>query len=278
MGRYDDMDMSTQAGQVGRRADDSDWMDRAVRVGLVSYGIVHLIIAWLAVRLLFGNGGGSASSQGALHELAQNPVGKASLYVVAVGFLALVLWQGLEAAFGHRDVEGRKRVLKRVVSGAKVVLYGSLAVSAAKTAIGSSSSNGGTDGLTGRLMRMPGGPLLVGAVGVGTLVVAGFLAYRGLAEKFRSKLDAAGQTGKEGRAYVLCGKVGYVGKAVALAVVAVLFLYAAVTHDPKRSGGLDVALRTLLHQPFGGALLVLVALGFAGFGVFCFAWARHLDR
>jgi hypothetical protein len=272
------MRQSARAEQAGRRADDSVWMDRAVRVGLVSYGVVHLLIAWLALRLVFGGGGGSASSQGALHELAQSAVGRASLYVVAAGFVALVLWQGLEAVWGHRDEDGGKRVLKRLVSAGKVLLYGTLAVSAAKTAVGSSSGSGGTDGLTARLMRLPGGPLLVGLVGLGVLVVAGFLAYRGLAEEFRSKLDTAGQTGDDGRAYVLCGKVGYVGKAVALAIVGALFLYAAVTHDPQKSGGLDVALRKLLQEPFGGPGLALVAVGFACYGVFCFAWARHLDR
>jgi uncharacterized protein DUF1206 len=272
------MRQSARAEQAGRRADDSVWMDRAVRVGLVSYGVVHLLIAWLALRLVFGGGGGSASSQGALHELAQSAVGRASLYVVAAGFVALVLWQGLEAVWGHRDEDGGKRVLKRLVSAGKVLLYGTLALSAAKTAVGSSSGSGGTDGLTARLMRLPGGPLLVGLVGLGVLVVAGFLAYRGLAEEFRSKLDTAGQTGDDGRAYVLCGKVGYVGKAVALAIVGALFLYAAFTHDPQKSGGLDVALRKLLQEPFGGPGLALVAVGFACYGVFCFAWARHLDR
>jgi hypothetical protein len=277
-GRCRHMNVSVRAEQAGRRADDSEWMDRAVRVGLVSYGIVHLIIAWLALRLVFGDGGGSASQQGALQQLARSGVGRASLYVVAVGFLALVLWQGMEAVWGHRDEEGGKRVLKRVTSAAKVVLYASLAFSAFRTAVGSSSSSGGTDGVTAKLMRMPGGPVLVGAVGVGVLAVAGFLLYRGLAEKFRSKLETDGQTGNDGRVYVLCGKIGYVGKAAALAVVGALFLLAAFTGDPQRSGGLDVALRKLLQEPFGGPLLALVAIGFAGYGIFCFAWARHLDR
>ena len=269
--------MSAQAERAGRRADDSPWMDHAVRIGLVSYGVVHLIIGWLAVRLVFGESGGSASSKGALHQLAENDVGRVSLYVVAAGFVALVVWQGLEAVWGHRDEDGGKRVLKRLVSTAKVVLYATLAVSAFKTAVGS-SSGGGTDGMTARLMRMPGGQIIVGAVGVGVLVVAGFLLYRGLAEKFRSKLETDGQTGKDGRAYVLFGKVGYVGKAAALAIVGVLFLIAAVTHDPEKSGGLDEALRKLLQEPFGGPMLLLVALGFVCYGLFCFAWARHLDR
>ena len=272
------MDVSTRAEEAGRRADDSEWMDHAVRVGLVSYGIVHLIIAWLAIRLAFGDGGGNASSQGALHQLAESGVGRVSLYVVGAGFVALLVWQLLESVWGHRDEDGGKRVLKRVVSAGKVVLYGTLAISAFKTAGGSSSGNGGTDGLTARLLRMPGGPLIVGAVAVGILVVAGFLLYRGVAEKFRSKLESSGQSGSDGRAYILFGKAGYVSKAVALAIVGVLFLYASITHDPEKSGGLDEALRELLEKPFGAPMLVAVAIGFACYGVFCFAWARHLDR
>lgn len=272
------MDATVRAEQAGRRADDSDWMDHAVRIGLVSYGIVHLIIAWLALRLAFGDGGGSASSQGALQQVAKTGVGQVSLYVAALGFVALVVWQSLEAVWGHRDEDGGKRVRKRVVSGAKVVLYASLAYSSVRTAMGSSSGSGGTDGMTAKLMGLPGGQVIVGAVGLGVLVVAGFLAYRGLSESFRSKLEVGGQTGKDGRAYVLFGKVGYCAKGVALAVIGVLFLYAAVTHDPKKSAGLDQALHTMLEQPFGRPLLVLVALGFACYGVFAFAWARHLDR
>lgn len=272
------MDVSAEAEQAGRRADDSEWMDRAVRVGLVSYGVVHLLIAWLALRLAFGDQGGSASSQGALQQVAQSGLGRASLYVAGVGFLALVLWQALEAAFGHRDEDGGKRTLKRVTSGAKVVIYGSLAVSAFKTASGSSSKGGGTDGYTAKLMQAPGGPVLVGLVGLGVLVVAGFLAYRGWAEKFRSKLDVDGRTGRDGRAYVLAGKAGYLAKGVALAIIGVLFVYAAVTHDSKKSAGLDQALHKVLQQPFGAPILVLIALGLGCYGVFCFAWARHLDR
>ncbi len=272
------MDVTTQAEQAGRQADNSAWMDHAVRLGLVSYGVVHLLIAWLALRLAFGDSGGSASSQGALHQLGKTPPGLVSLYVVAVGFVALVVWQLLEAIWGHRDEEGATRLRKRLTSAAKAVLYGSLAVTAFKTATGSSSSNGGTDGLTARLMRLPAGPLLVGAVGVGVLAVAGFLMHRGVSEGFRSKLDSEGETGKDGRVYVLLGKAGYIGKSAALAVVGGLFLYAAVTHDPQKSAGLDQALHKVLQEPFGAPLLVVIALGFACFGLFCFAWARHLNR
>ena len=74
------------------------------------------------------------------------------------------------------------------------------------------------------------------------------------------------------------GRVGHVAKGIALGVVGGLFLYAAVTHEPDKSGGLDQALRTVLDQPFGPFLLGAMGLGFAAYGVFCLVKARYLDR
>lgn len=272
------MDTALRKHQIGRKADNSDLLDHAVRVGLVSYGVVHLLIAWLALQLAFGDRAGKASSSGALHQLAESGLGQASLYVVAAGFAALVVWQAFEAALGHRDEEGGKRTWKRVVSGAKVIIYATLGLSALKVATGSSSKGGGTDTWTAKLMSAPAGPVIVALVGVVVVCVGGALVWRGWKEKFRSKLDVDGRTGKDGRAYVLFGKAGYIAKGVALAIVGVLFLYAGLTHDPQKSGGLDTALTKLLDQPFGVPLLAVMAVGIACYGLFCFAWARHLDR
>lgn len=271
-------DVSAKADDLGRKADDSDLFDHAVRVGLVAYGIVHILIAWLAVQLAIGHGAGSASGSGALSELAQKPFGPVLLWIVGLGFFALVVWQLVEALLGHREEDGAKRVFKKATSAGKAIVYGTLGISALKIAIGSGSSGGGTDTLTSRLMSLPFGALLVGAVGVVILIIAGAHIYKGFTEDFRDKLKAKGIAGQSGRLYTGLGKVGYISKGLALAVVGGLFIYAAFTHDPNKSGGLDQALKTVLEQPFGAPLLILVALGLACYGLFCFAWARHLHR
>ena len=76
-------------------------------------------------------------------------------------------------------------------------------------------------------------------------------------------------------AAVATGQVGYVVKGLAYAIVGVLLVVAAATFDPGRSTGLDGALRTLAAQPFGEVALLVVALGFAVFGVFCFFQSRY---
>lgn len=256
----------------------SDWIDHAVRLGLVAFGLVHLVVAWLALQLAFGDRQGSASGSGAVRELAQQPFGEVLVWAVAVGMLLLVLWQLFEAAAGHRHLRNAARLRKRVGSAGKAIVYGYIAFSAVTIATGAGSSGGSTDSMTARLMDLPGGRLLVGLVGAVVIGIGGYLLWKGLTEKFCEDLTGEGQRGDTGTAYVWLGKVGYAAKGIALAVVGALFGYAAITHEAKRSGGLDQALQTVLEQPFGPLLLTAIAVGIGCFGVFCFAHARHLSR
>jgi hypothetical protein len=263
---------------TAEQVQDSKWMDHAIRAGLVAYGVVHLLVAWLAVQLAFGEKADSASNSGAMQYLAEQPLGGVLLWLIAVGMFFLVLWRLLEFGFGYRgESDDTKRWRKRATSLGKAVIYGALGVSAVRTATGS-GGGGGTDSTTAKLMDLPAGQWIVGAVGLAIIGYGISLVVRGWTEKFREHLDAQGQSGTDGSAYVKLGKAGYIAKGVAIAIVGGLFGYAAVTHDPKKSGGLDQALQTVLEQPFGQVLLVAIAIGIAAYGAFCFARAKHLSR
>ena len=99
----------TDAEQLGRDAERSDWLDHAVRAGLVAYGVVHLLIGWLAIQLALGNHSEEASAKGALSELAQQPFGKFLVWAVAIGLYLLVVWRILEAAAGWCRPPARTR-------------------------------------------------------------------------------------------------------------------------------------------------------------------------
>lgn len=258
---------------------DNDAFEGGVRIGLAAYGLVHLLVAYTALQLALGDHSGKASQQGALGRLAQSGLGQVGLMVVAAGFAVLVVWQAVEAVRGHRSSEGGKLVLKRLASAGKAVVYATLAFTATQKAFGAGSSGGGSrgqaDSMTAQLMSAPGGRYLVGAVGLGVIAVGVYLCYHGLAEKFVKRLDhEAGQADRRG-VIVTLGKVGHLAKGVALMVVGALFVTAAVQFQPKESGGLDQALRTLLQQPFGPYLVGAVALGLGAYGLYCLAWARH---
>lgn len=253
------------AQDVARDGDDHPWVRTAARVGMAAYGVVNLLIGWLALQLALGDHSGRASSSGALHELAQQPLGALLVWAVAVGMLLLVAWRVVEVVVDHEWG-----------SALKAVIYAAIGVTAVKVAVGD-GSKGGTDSWTASLMDAPAGQLLVGAVGLGILGYGGYQVYKGWTERFRDDLEAEATTGDLGSAYVWLGKVGYVAKGLAIGIVGGLFVWAALEHSAKKSGGLDVALQTVLEAPAGPVLLGLMALGIICYGVFSLARAKHLS-
>ncbi len=269
------------SGNKGREAQQSDVVDAMAVAGLIAYGVVHLLIGWLAVQLALGDREGGASSTGAVKQLAEQPYGQVLVWALAVGLALLTIWRLVEAVLGYRDEDDPKRLGHRLLSAGRAVIYAAIAVTAVGVATGSSSSGGGgggTDSMTASLMNNPGGQLLVGAVGVGIVAAGVGLLVSAWRESYLDNLDAEGRSGSTGTAYRWLGRAGHIAKGLSYMVVGGLFLYAAATHQAKKSGGLDQALRTVLEQPFGPILLGAIGFGFAAYGLFCFAQARYLDR
>lgn len=267
--------------QQAEAAANSSGMTTLAAVGLVALGLVHLLIGWLALQVAWGGGGEEqADAGGAFGTLAEQPLGTALLWVLAVGLVALALWQVSEAVWGHREItDDHKRLGKRVASGAKAVAYLVLAFSAGRTAAGGGSGSGSAEeGLTSRLLGAPAGQFLVGLLGVGIVVVGVYLVHKGATKRFLRDLEGHGTGGRTGGTVEWLGMVGHVAKGVAYAIVGVLFVTAAATRDAEESGGLDEALTTLREQPFGQWLLTAVALGLVAYGLYAFVWARAMRK
>src|SRR3954449_4201471 len=78
-------------------AGNSETLENLARVGLLAYGLVHVLVAWLAIELAwFGGNSKSADQSGAMSTLADSPVGKPLLWLIAVGLIALAVWQAAE--------------------------------------------------------------------------------------------------------------------------------------------------------------------------------------
>ncbi|MGN6252812.1 MAG: DUF1206 domain-containing protein [Marmoricola sp.] len=266
----------SEVQHAGRRAERSDTLDHAVRIGLVAYALVHLLLAYICFRLALGDGG-HASSAGAFRTLAAQPFGRWVLIAVAAGFVLMVVWRLLDGIFGHREYDGFSRWSRSAVDIGSGVTYAVLGLGALRTALGSASKPH-TRAWTAQLMDLPAGQVLLGAIGVGVAAIGVLMIWTGISGRTAEQLDSEGSSGDSGRAYLLVGGIGHVGKGGALMIVAGLLCYAAITHDPHRSGGLDVALHDLLGQPFGPWLLGAIGAGIGCFGLFCLIRARHLSH
>ncbi|GLZ45763.1 hypothetical protein Acsp06_19480 [Actinomycetospora sp. NBRC 106375] len=273
----------TQLSGVGRQDGEGEAPHRAIevlgRVGLAGYGLVHLLIGAIAVQIAV-RGGGQADQQGALSTLAAEPFGFALIVVIVIGLVAFGIWQIAAAATGFRWASGWDRLQRRIAAGATAagVLFLAL-IGVQLLATGSSgSSSSGSQQTTAGLLALPGGRLIVGVVALVVLVVAGSTAWTGIRGSFGEDLAWSRLPDRLRGPVHWLGIAGHVLRAVAFAVMAVLFGVAAVRSDPGQAGGLDAALKTLAGQPFGPWLLVLVALGFVAYGLYCGAeaWARRI--
>ena len=270
--------MANKAEQVGRRADNSEWFDRAVRFGLVVYGVVYLVFAWLGIQLALGDQEGTATTKGAVAELAEQPFGTFLIVLVAVGMFLLVLWRLFDLFFGHFEDDGLDLWKHRASDLLKAVIYGSICWAAVSVLLHSGGGGSGAKDFSATILGLPGGQLWLALIGGAVIAYGLSQLYLAWNEKHQKKLATEGKTGEAGRAYLLFGRIGYVAKGIAVGLVGVLFIYAAFTQDPEKSGSTDKALHKVLQQPFGPWLLGALSIGIACYGLFQFARARHLSR
>jgi Domain of Unknown Function (DUF1206) len=269
--------MPTTASGKAEQAGDSASLELLARAGLIAYGVVHLLIGWLAVQIAWSvSGRKSADTSGALKTLADQPFGKILLWLVAVGLAALALWQASEAIWGYRNREAAKRIGKQLTSGVMAVIYGALGVSAASVALGSrSSSSQSQKQATSGVLAWPAGRVIVVVAGLIIIGVGVAHVVKGVKKSFAEEIDTSSMSPVARTGVAQLGQIGYIAKGVALAVVGGLLSYATLTFDRHKAQGLDGAMQTILAQPFGRFLLTAAALGFVAFGVFAILQSRY---
>ena len=270
------MSLTRNAEAAATRTADSRWLELLARAGFVGYGIVHLLFGWLALQIAFGNSAGDGDQSGALRTLAAQPMGRFLVIAVAVGMLAMAIWQALEAAVGHRAERADDRLRERVFSAARTVAYLWLGWTAVKVfARANSDSATQQEELTARVMESSGGRWLVGLAG---LLLAGIgvgMVVYGVRKKFLRRLRTGEMSARTTRLARRLGLAGYAARGSAFAVSGLLVVLAAVSYDPEKARGLDSALRMLRDQSYGTILLTLIALGIAAFGLYCFLQSRY---
>lgn len=261
-----------------QRAKNSKLAQGLGRAGMVCYGLVHVIVAYLAVRVAFGDSGEQADQKGAVQEVGSGSFGAVLLWVLAIGLLAYGGWQLMQAAIGFRWVtkEG-KRTRRRIAAVVKAVIGVALAVYAIRLVTGSGGGGSGNQQqqeFTSTLLSLPAGQILVGIVAATVIGIGISQIRKGVKKKFVDDLDMHDLPRGTQRWVTRLGTFGYIAKGIVVGIIGVLLAFAAFQANSREAGGLDRALKTLAAQPFGTAALVVVGVGLAAFGVYCFAAAR----
>ncbi|MBM6401596.1 DUF1206 domain-containing protein [Phycicoccus sonneratiae] len=266
-------EVTRQAVETTARAAEVAETHRAVsagaRFGFLLDGLLHVAMGWAGLQVVWiGRSTTTADESGALTAIATTLGGRAVLWVSCVGFAVVTVWNLARAVTG-RHCHTR---LKRLEHAADGIAYATVAWAAAAFAIGAGqTSRDSTVGITRSLLGLPGGVLLVVGTGIAVAGVGVFSIWSGLSRDFL--LDLARPPG---RLLVSVGILGFVTRGVAFAVVGLLFVIAARTHDVTASTGIDGALHFLQQAPAGRWALAVVSVGLVAFGVYLMTRARHL--
>lgn len=267
------MNTRNSAASAASAAQDSTTFRVLARIGYVVLGILHLLIGGIAISIATGGSGENADQGGAMQQIQQSPAGVFLLWLIVLGLLALAIWQIAEAVV-ERDPDTKKKWGHRVKFLGTAAAYIAIGATALVYALGGQSqSSESSQSFSAKLLAVPAGVALLVLVGLIVAAIGIAFIVRGFTKAFMKNLSSPGGTARSG--IVAFGVAGYIAKGVAVGVAGVLFVIAALTHNPETAGGLDSALRTLAGLPHGPIILWIVGAGLVLYGLFCFARARY---
>src|SRR5262245_58816670 len=230
-------------------------------------GVSYLIPAILALRLALGRGGVAITQGEAIAMLGREPFGRFLLVTVAAGLASYALWGLIRAVLDPLERGTTRHGMARRLGYLSSALgYGGMLLLTLGLLTGLRHPS--HDWLA-RVLSWRGGPLLVGAVGLGWIAGAGMSevvkAWRGT---FKRDLGLERMGPHEQHLATWLGGFGIAARGFVLAIIGVSLVKAALHADATRRRGMGGALLDLSHAPHGRYLLGVVALGLLAFGLY----------
>ncbi len=263
--------IKAEVKKAGKKAEFSPLMEALTRIGYGTRGLIYIIMGLLAVQVALGKGGALASPLGAIAKIGKQPAGMVLLWVVLLGLVSYSLWGVVRAVLdplhkGH-DVKGlieRGGFLTSAFGYAVLVMptYGYV------TGTSLASKGSQTQKMITAIMAMPWGRWAIGIIGLAALASGLYQIYLAFKAGFDRQFETYALTPKQVKLATDVGRFGTAARGVVLAVVGGLIVFAAYRANPRQPIGMDTALATLLHQPYGIWLLGIVAVGLIGFGCY----------
>ena len=249
------------------------------RVGWLAKGVVYIVAGILALLIAAKASGWSraasapnkeASPTGALTTIAHVPGGALLMWLLAIGMLVYAAWRLVSASLPAAT--NAKVWITRIGYVVSAVIYTTFAFTAMSLALSTTTNtNGNTKvtSLSGRVMSHTGGRLVIGVVGVVIMCAGVYRIVKGAKFDVDDELDLSGMSSDRVTWTRRLGAVGEVGRGIGLGLVGFFLFRSAMTYDVNEATGLDGSLRRLATQSWGLIVVLIVAVGFAAYGVFC---------
>ena len=253
---------------------DLEWSVPVLRAGYAGRGIVYLVIAGFSLYAIW-RGGEAKGTESALAQLETTTWGGIVLFLIFAGMVAYAVWRVVDAYYDLEEEgsDGKGTIARTgmVVTGLLHLGIGILAFLLLFT-----SKDGGGGGSTvseavGRIMEWPFGRILVMLIGAVTIGAGIYYLVKAWKQKYREKLYANDFT----RKYDPVLRFGVAAQGVVVTVIGGLILWAGLTADPGKAGGMGGGFDWLSGQIYGQLLVTVLCLGLAAFAVFLFVNAAY---
>jgi hypothetical protein len=263
--------IKAEVKKAGKKAEFSPLMEALTRIGYGTRGLIYIIMGLLAVQVALGKGGALASPLGTIAKIGKQPGGMILLWVVLLGLISYSLWGVVRAVFDplHKgnDMKGliaRGGFLVSAFGYAILILptYGYI------TGKSLASSGSQSQKMITTIMAMPWGRWAIGIIGLAALAAGLYQIYLGFKAGFDRQFETYALTPEQVKLATDVGRFGTAARGVVLTLVGGLIVLAAYRANPSQPIGMDAALATLLHQPYGIWLLGVVAVGLIAFGCY----------
>ena len=262
-------------GKRGKTLAFSPLSENLARIGYGARGFIYGTMGLLAISVAFGASGSLTDQQGAIASIGQKLLGRVLLGIVLIGLIGYTLW-GLIRAFLDPLHKGKdlKGILVRIGFFISAISYAILIFPTYNIIF--SMPNAAQNGAQGVQMRnlisniflIPFGKWVVGIIGLIALGKGVFQVYQGLRTNFDNQIKIYALTSKQIKIVKIVGRFGTIARGAVFALVGIFLLFAAYNSNSLEAKGIEGALLTLLHQPYGSWLLGIVALGLIAFGFY----------
>lgn len=252
-------------------------LEMAARFGYGARGFVYLSVGVLTLLAAADLIGDAVGTKGAIVWLAEQPLGRVWLLLVAVGLMAFVMWRGLQAVF-DADHEGRswRAIGTRTSQAVSGLSYAALAASALRLMV-VPPPDPAAEGVVrsqeqaAAVLALPFGNLLLIIGGLAIFGIGAANIVKAWREDFSEYLACSARTC---RRVAPLARAGHVARGLAYLPLAVLLVVAGLTSQASDVTTPGAALAVVERQPAGPWILALCALGFIAFGAFSFIEAR----
>ena len=263
------------------RAEARAWVKPVARVGLLSRGIIYVVLAVLAALIAVrGSAPTQASGTGALAEIARHPAGPFLLGLLSAGLGAYGAWRlvqvvtGIEPASRDRP-SGWQRLGWSFIAAA----YFTLCADAVSLLEGSGNSSSGPSShpapYVATALRWPAGQVLVGLGGAGLIIGGVVLAVWSCAHDSRRTFRRSRMPGWAFAGARVTGIIGDVTRGGLILLVGVYLTLGAAQDSPAKAKSVDQVLQTVAHQPLGPLWVSLAAAGLAAFALYSIVEAAY---